>query len=166
MNFYYFSRLLEVLLICAIKRSLFLDFVYLLEYSECLANKSYLKHCEHYALLNEVFFIVLFFKGILDQRWLHKLLLAIVASDFFNAFCVVGFRYRGAVFVLLKLLFQLMLFLWCLEIVSLYETMMKLLKLSFFYLRVYRALTIVSLFETTIFKKWWNYSQMLFLWCF
>ena len=55
-----------MLLICAIKHSLFLDFVYLLEYSECLAHKSYLKHCEHYALLNEVFFIVLFFKGILD----------------------------------------------------------------------------------------------------
>ena len=129
MNFYYFSRLLEVLLICAIKRSLFLDFVYLLEYSECLANKSYLKHCEHYTLLNEVFFIVLFFKGILD---LNSLLLC--------RRCVVGFRYRGgAVFVLLKLLFQLMLFLWCLEIVSLYETMMKLLKLSFFYLRVYRV---------------------------
>ena len=84
MNFYYFSRLLEVLLICAIKRSLFLDFVYLLEYSECLANKSYLKHCEHYALLNEVFFIVLFFKGILD---LNSLLLC--------RRCVVGFRYRG-----------------------------------------------------------------------
>ena len=81
------------------------------------------------------------------------MLLAIVASDFFNVFCVVGFRYMGAVFVLLKLLFQLMLFLWCFEIVSLYETMMKLLKLSFFYLRVYRALTIVSLYETTILKK-------------
>lgn len=58
-----------------------------------------------------------------------------------------------AVFVLLKLLFQLMLFLWCFEIVSLYETIMKLLKLGAVYLRVYRALTIVSLFETTIFKK-------------
>lgn len=82
------------------------------------------------------------------------ILLAIVASDFFNAFCVCQFlASRGAVFVLLKLLFQLMLFLWCFEIVSLYETIMKLLKLSFFYLRVYRALTIVSLFETTIFKK-------------
>ena len=46
-----------------------------------------------------------------------------------------------------------MLFLSSFEIVSLYETMMKLLKLSFFYLRVYRALTIVSLFETTILKN-------------
>ena len=58
-----------------------------------------------------------------------------------------------AVFVLLKLLFQLMLFLWCFEIVSLYETIMKLLKLGAVNLRVYRALTIVSHYETTIFKK-------------
>ena len=58
-----------------------------------------------------------------------------------------------AVFVLLKLLFQLMLFLSCFEIVSLYETMMKLLKLSFFYLRVYRALIIVSLYELLFLKN-------------